>query len=81
MLDPKDLASLVKAAPEVVREAYGDVASKPLKQLGKFGEDIAKTIRLVLFPIQYAASLQDRLESYLDRAVKQVPEAQLLRLH
>ena len=74
-MDPKDLASLAKAAPEVVREVYGDVASGTLKQAGKLGEEIAKTIRLVLFPVQYAAALQDRLAGYLDRAVRQVPEA------
>ena len=78
-MDPKDLASIAKAVPEVVREAYDDVAARPLKQLGKFGEDIAKTARLVLFPFQYAAAVQDRLESYLERAVKQVPESQLVK--
>lgn len=39
------------------------------------GEDIVKTVRLGLFPFQFAGAVQDRLERYLERAVRQVPEA------
>ena len=76
-MDPNGIAALAKAAPEATREAYGDLASGTFKQAGKLGEDIAKLLRLVLFPVQFAAALQDRLVGYIDRAVRQVPECQL----
>jgi hypothetical protein len=77
-MDPTQLAALAKAAPEVVKEAYGDLASDSFKQVGKLGEDIIKTVRLVLFPIQLAAAVQDRLGGYINRAIRQVPESKLI---
>lgn len=77
-MDPNEIAALAKAAPEVAKEAYGDLASAPFKQAGKLVEDIIKTIRLALFPVQFGAALQDRLAGYIDRAVKQVPEPRLI---
>lgn len=77
-MDPKSVTDLARAVPEVVGKAYDDTASAPLRQIGRIAEDVGKTIRLVLFPVQYAAALQDRLESYLDRAVRQVPEDRLI---
>jgi hypothetical protein len=74
-MDSKEIVDLAKAVPEVVEKVYDDAASKPLKQVGSLAEQVAKTVRLVLFPFQYAAALQDRLEGYLDQAVRQVPEA------
>jgi hypothetical protein len=35
-----------------IKEAYGDLMSPAAKQTGVLLEDIAKTIRLALFPIQ-----------------------------
>jgi hypothetical protein len=77
-MDHDKIAELIKAAPEVAREAYTDLASDTFKQAGKLGEDIAKTLRLILFPLQFTAALQDRLITYINRAVRQVPEPQLI---
>jgi hypothetical protein len=77
-MGPNEIAAIAKAAPEVAREAYGDLASGTFKQAGKLGEDIAKSIRLVLFPLQLAAALQDRFAGYIDRAIRQVPEPRLI---
>lgn len=77
-MDPNEIATLAKAAPEVVREAYGDLASGALKEAGKLAEQIVKTVRLVLFPVQIAAAVQDRLVGYIDRAIRQVPEPHLI---
>jgi hypothetical protein len=73
-MDPTDIAKIVEAAPEVAREAYEDLASGAMAQTGKFAEDLTKAVRLVLFPVQLAAALQDRLAGYIDRAIRQVPE-------
>jgi hypothetical protein len=71
MSDPDHLAALTKAIPpEVMRETYRDLASPPLRQ---FGEDFVKAVRLALFPIQLAAAFQDRVEAWLDKAIRQVP--------
>lgn len=79
MTDPEQLAALAKAIPpEVMRHAYGDLASPPLRQLGRFGEDFIKAVRLTLFPIQLAAAFQDRVEAWFDKAITQVPEARLI---
>lgn len=68
-----ELDVLKAVPPEVVKEAYSDVASGPLKELGKFGVDLLKTARLVLFPFQYGAAVQDRLERRLAESVERVP--------
>jgi hypothetical protein len=40
MADPDQLAALAKTVPpEVIRDAYRDLASPPLHQFGRFGED------------------------------------------
>jgi hypothetical protein len=79
MSDPEHLAALAKAVPpEVMRDAYRDLASPPLKQFGRFGEDFIKAARLALFPIQLAAAFQDRVEAWLDKAIRQVPEERVI---
>ena len=78
-MDPNIAAALAKAAAsEVALEAYRDLASRPFKEAGKLAEQITKTIRLVLFPVQLGAALQDRLDGYIDRAIRQVPESRLI---
>jgi hypothetical protein len=43
MSDPDQLAALTKAIPpEVMRDTYRDLASPPLRQFGRFGEDSLK---------------------------------------
>jgi hypothetical protein len=79
MSDPDQLAALAKAVPpEVMRDTYRDLASPPLRQFGRFGEDFVKAVRLALFPIQLAAAFQDRVEAWLDKAIRQVPEERLI---
>jgi hypothetical protein len=70
-----DDLDLLKAVPtEVVKGAYDDAVSPALTEAGKFGQDVVKTVRLALFPFQYAAALQDRLAKHLERSIAQVPE-------
>jgi hypothetical protein len=79
MSDPDQLAALAKAIPpEVMCDTYRDLASPPLRQFGRFGEDFVKAVRLTLFPIQLAAAFQDRVEAWLDKAIRQVPEERLI---
>ena len=58
----------------VVEKAYGDVASPAFKELGKVGADVVKTARLLLAPLQIAATFQDRLERFLHQLEERVPE-------
>jgi hypothetical protein len=79
MADPDQVAALAKAVPpEVIRDAYRDLAAPPLQQFGRFGEDFVKALRLALFPIQLLSAVQDRVEAYLNRAIRQVPEDRIV---
>jgi hypothetical protein len=79
MADQHDLVNLLRGLPpEVIREAYGDLGAPTLKQFGRFGEEFVKALRLALFPIQLMSALQDRVESYLDRAIRNVPDERLI---
>jgi len=61
-----------------MRDVYRDLPSPALKQFGRFGEDFVKALRLVAFPVQLLGAYQDRLEAYLDRAVRNVAEKNLI---
>jgi hypothetical protein len=79
MTEVDQYESLIKAIPpDVLRDAYRELASPPLRQFGRFGEDVLKSLRLVLLPIQLFAALQDRVDARLDRAIRQVPEERLI---
>ena len=70
-----DELDLIKAIPpEVAKAAYDDAVSPALKETGKIGQDLVKTLRLVLFPFQYAAALQERLAEHLKKSIERVPE-------
>lgn len=69
-----DLGSIAKALPAVAEHAYEDALAPAFREFGRFGEDLVKTVRLVLFPVQFAAAYQDRFASYIRRAIAQVPE-------
>lgn len=70
MTDPHTVvASTVAGA-----QAAAAVLPGTVEQIDKFGTDVAKTIRMLLFPFQLTGALQDRLERHIDRAVRQVPE-------
>lgn len=68
---PPDLSKLLPT--KVVEQAYSDAVSDTLKEVSKIGVDAAKTVRLILFPLQFTAAFQDRLARYIDRAVRSVP--------
>jgi hypothetical protein len=69
-----DENDLIKAIPgEVIQAAYSDGVSDTLKEVGKIGVDFVKTARLLLFPVQYGAMLQDRLAHHLRNAIERVP--------
>jgi len=69
-----DLDLIKTIPPEVLKAAYEDTLSPALKETGRFGLDLIKALRLVAFPIQYAAALQDRLATHLQRSIERVPE-------
>ncbi|ASV13662.1 DUF4393 domain-containing protein [Leptospira santarosai] len=59
---------------KVVEKIYDDGLSGTTSQIGRLGEDLVKTARLLLFPIQILGSLQDRLERILIRIKHKIPE-------
>jgi hypothetical protein len=70
-----DELDFLKSAPtEVVKAVYDDTASPAMKELGKIGLDLVKSVRWVLFPLQFGAARQDRLAQHLERSIKSVPE-------
>ena len=68
------LSKVLKAHTEVVSSVYKDGLSTPVKESGKLMTDLLKTTRLVLAPVQYAAYLQDKLESYFDSVTSDIEE-------
>ncbi|TAW50602.1 Abi-alpha family protein [Rhizobium leguminosarum] len=70
MTDPH----IVVASTVAAAQAAATVTPKTVEQIDKFGTDVAKTIRLLLFPFQLTGALQDRLERYIDRSIRHVPE-------
>lgn len=60
---------------KIVEATYNDALSPGLKELGKVGSDLAKTARLLLAPLQIAASFQDRLEHFLHEMNTRIPES------
>lgn len=71
---------IVKATLEskVTEKAYDDVLSPGFKELGKLGQSAAKTARLLLAPLQIAATFQDRFERFLEKLGDRVPEERRL---
>ncbi|MEZ0605708.1 DUF4393 domain-containing protein [Paraburkholderia sp. IW21] len=70
-MDEQDLLNAVPG--ELLQAAYSDGVSDTLKEVGKIGVDFAKTARLLLFPVQFGAMLQDRLARHLRNAIDRVP--------
>jgi hypothetical protein len=69
-----DIAGIGEALnSKTIEKAYDDIGSKPAKQIGKFLEDATKTARLVLFPFQIGAAIQDKLEKTSERVLNEVP--------
>ncbi|CNI25293.1 Abi-alpha family protein [Yersinia intermedia] len=65
---------------KVVENAYNDSLSPGLKELSKVGVDLAKTARLLLAPLQIAATFQDRLERFLFEMNERVPESRRIEV-
>ncbi|UCS17727.1 UNVERIFIED_ORG: DUF4393 domain-containing protein [Hafnia paralvei] len=71
----KETIALIESIPkEVWLQLYNDSSQSMVRQLGRLGEDIAKTLRLVTFPIQCTAYIQDRVDRGFSKALQQVPE-------
>jgi hypothetical protein len=64
---------LAKQLP--VKAAYRDAVKPSAKQIGQLAQDIVKTIQLALAPLQFAGAYEDRLRAFIDRSVRDVPEA------
>jgi len=73
------IAMATEVAKQVpVKAAYDDTVSPAAKQVGKFAEELAKAIRLVLFPVQVLAAGQDRFEGLLNRSIRGIPAEDLV---
>ncbi|THK41325.1 DUF4393 domain-containing protein [Methylophaga sp. SB9B] len=57
---------------KVVEKIYDDGLSSPLVEVSKIGTDLVKSARLILAPLQLAASFQDRFEFFLKNLNKRV---------
>ena len=71
----KDIANILDS--KTAQKVYDDGLSTPIKEGGKLLTDGVKALRLVAAPIQLAAGLQDRLEGWIDRAIRDIPEERL----
>ena len=58
---------------EVAKRAYEDALSGPATEVGRLAQDLMKTFRLFLAPIQLLASSQDRLGRWLEEIRLAVP--------
>lgn len=67
-----EISEIVKSAPKVIEEAYSDGVSDTLQEASKIGVDALKTIRLMLFPLQFGAMAQDRLAKYIAKSIDSV---------
>lgn len=74
MADPveKAIEEIAKNLP--VKQVYEDAVSGATKQVGHALTDVAKSIRLALFPFQALAALQDRAERFIDQSIRRVPD-------
>lgn len=58
---------------KIVEKVYDDAISTPMIEVSKIGVDLIKSARLILSPLQLAATLQDRFEIFLKNLNKRVP--------
>ncbi|WP_193160018.1 Abi-alpha family protein [Serratia ureilytica] len=71
----KEMMELLQTIPkDVWLQLYNDAPQPMLRQFGRLGEDLAKTLRLVTLPLQCSAYLQDRIDRGFARALKEVPD-------
>ncbi|MBD8493261.1 DUF4393 domain-containing protein [Pseudomonas syringae] len=60
---------------DVAEGIYSDALKDTFKEVSKIGVDAAKAIRLIAAPVQIAAALQDNLSRWIDRAIRNIPDA------
>ena len=60
---------------------YSDTLSPAMKQIGKALENVVKTSRFLLAPIDYLAAYSDRWERYLQKVSNKVEEGNLVEGH
>lgn len=75
MTTGKDIADVLDS--KTAQKIYDDGLSTPVKESGKMLTDGVKTLRLLGAPLQLAAGFQDRLEGWIDRVVRKIPEERL----
>ena len=61
---------------KVVEKIYDDGLSSPVVEISKIGTDLVKSARLILAPLQLAATFQDRFEFFLKNLNKRVEAEQ-----
>lgn len=69
---------MIKQFIPLLDKAYDDIAQGAARELGGVFEDVAKTLRLVLAPIQYAALMQDTVRRHLEKCFQKVPKENLI---
>lgn len=70
--DPTEMAS--KAIETVAPQVYSDLVANTFREASNIGVDLVKTLRLVFFPLQFAAAMQDRLARRITQSIEQVPQ-------
>ena len=75
MTTGKDIAGVLDS--KTAQKIYDDGLSTPVKESGKMLTDGVKALRLLGAPLQLAAGFQDRLEGWIDRVVRKIPEERL----
>lgn len=65
---------LAKGLAALLGRIYDDSLSPGAKQLGGAIEDVVKTVRLLAWPLQMGAALQERFRADLFTAIERVPE-------
>lgn len=71
-IDPK-LATEILTSP-TAEKIYADILSSPAKEASKILTDVVKTVRLVLSPLQFTATLQDALEKKISNFCQTIPQ-------
>jgi hypothetical protein len=64
---------------KVIEKIYDDGLSSPIVEVSKIGVDLVKSARLILAPLQLAATFQDRFEIFLKKLNRRVDEEHLIQ--
>lgn len=68
----------IKQVMPLLDKAYNDIGRGAGRELGGILEDVVKTFRLVLTPIQYTALMQDTVRKHLEKCFQKVPKENLI---